>query len=323
MLDRGYYDIFMFDMKGNCIYSVYKESDFATNFQTGKWKTSGLGDAFRAALDEPDEITVTSWTPYGPSGNALASFLSTGVKNEQGELIGVFATQLPPEALPIGLKEKDCTFEALAASFEGSINVAGLGQPLPADLEKPLPCFKHTAASFFELLDQHLQDGYPSGNRATRVADPFHRLKANAADASCVWAYTLQKFLGDDYTMEQIKNPTQELYELMVQYIQTGIDFQGVSGRVKFSGNDKLGSLAIEQVINGSSFLVGTYNTDNVLNLTFNGGITAAAWKPAFPDPPPPPSNFPFTAVKVAIPLILIFCPGLAGFAEAMISRKS
>lgn len=323
MLGRGYYDIFMFDMKGNCIYSVYKESDFATNFQTGKWKTSGLGDAFRAALDEPDEITVTSWTPYGPSGNALASFLSTGVKNEQGELIGVFATQLPPEALPIGLKEKDCTFEALAASFEGSINVAGLGQPLPADLEKPLPCFKHTAASFFELLDQHLQDGYPSGNRATRVADPYHRLKANAADASCVWAYTLQKFLGDDYTMEQIKNPTQELYELMVQYIQTGIDFQGVSGRVKFSGNDKLGSLGIEQVINGSSFLVGTYNTDNVLNLTFNGGITAAAWKPAFPDPPPPPSNFPFTAVKVAIPLILIFCPGLAGFAEAMISRKS
>ena len=37
-------DIFFFDTKGNCIYSVYKELDFATNFAAngnGEWKDSG------------------------------------------------------------------------------------------------------------------------------------------------------------------------------------------------------------------------------------------------------------------------------------------
>eukprot|EP00439_Symbiodinium_sp_Y106_P035806 s3683_g4.t1 len=45
---RNYYDIFFFDLRGNLIYSVYKELDYATNFLangTGEWKDSGLGEA--------------------------------------------------------------------------------------------------------------------------------------------------------------------------------------------------------------------------------------------------------------------------------------
>ena len=58
MLARNYYDVFMFDLKGNMVYSVFKERDYATNFGTAKnlgakfaeWQGSGLGDAFRAAM---------------------------------------------------------------------------------------------------------------------------------------------------------------------------------------------------------------------------------------------------------------------------------
>jgi hypothetical protein len=68
LYERNYYDIFMLDLEGNCIYSVYKELDYATNFRTdglGEWKDSGLGEAYRAALEHPDEINVIDWKPYG------------------------------------------------------------------------------------------------------------------------------------------------------------------------------------------------------------------------------------------------------------------
>ena len=48
---RGYYDMFLFDPQGNLIYSVFKEDDFATNFLDGPYADSGLGIAYRAALD--------------------------------------------------------------------------------------------------------------------------------------------------------------------------------------------------------------------------------------------------------------------------------
>ncbi|CAJ1362763.1 unnamed protein product [Effrenium voratum] len=98
-----YYDIFFFDPDGNCIYSVSKESDFATNFAaqgSGEWKDSGLGDAYRAALQNPTSVNYIDWRPYGPSDGAPASFLSIAVHSSAGDLIGVLATQLPPNLLP-------------------------------------------------------------------------------------------------------------------------------------------------------------------------------------------------------------------------------
>ena len=48
--EKGYYDIFLFDLDGNLIYSVFKELDYATNFVSGPYAESGLGKAFRAAV---------------------------------------------------------------------------------------------------------------------------------------------------------------------------------------------------------------------------------------------------------------------------------
>lgn len=49
--DRGYYDIFLFYLEGNLIYTVFKELDYATNLLQGKWAKTDLGNAFRAALN--------------------------------------------------------------------------------------------------------------------------------------------------------------------------------------------------------------------------------------------------------------------------------
>ena len=95
--ERGYYDIFLFDLDGNLVYTVFKELDYATNLVEGEWRDSDLGNAFRAARDSanPEAQSFFDFRPYGPSHGAPASFISTSVLNDGGEKIGVLTFQMP------------------------------------------------------------------------------------------------------------------------------------------------------------------------------------------------------------------------------------
>lgn len=100
--DRGYYDVFLFDTKGNLIYSVFKELDYATNLVSGDWSQSDLGNAFRAAKDNSDSKSFNAFfdfRPYGPSADAPASFISAPVHDVDGNFIGVLAFQMPLDRL--------------------------------------------------------------------------------------------------------------------------------------------------------------------------------------------------------------------------------
>lgn len=94
--ERSYYDIFLFDLDGNLVYTVFKELDFATNLQTGTYRDSDLGNAYRAAKasNKPNSIHFFDFRPYAPSHGAPASFMSTPVY-ENGEKIGVLVFQMP------------------------------------------------------------------------------------------------------------------------------------------------------------------------------------------------------------------------------------
>lgn len=94
---RDYYDIFIFDLDGNLIYTVFKELDYATNLNSGQWKDSDLGNAFRAARDSKEQgsLHFFDFEAYAPSHGAAASFLSTPLFDEEGEKVGVLAFQMP------------------------------------------------------------------------------------------------------------------------------------------------------------------------------------------------------------------------------------
>ena len=94
--ERGYYDIFLFDLEGNLIYTVFKELDYATNLNSGEWKDTDLGNAFRAAAQRPETgyQAFFDFKPYAPSHGAAASFISTPVMVE-GEITGVLVFQMP------------------------------------------------------------------------------------------------------------------------------------------------------------------------------------------------------------------------------------
>ncbi len=99
-IERGYYDLFLFDLDGNLIYSVFKELDFATNFQTGVYAESDLGVAYQNAVNLPaGAFHVTDFAPYAPSFGAPAKFVAMPVFDSDGAKIGVAALQLPVDTI--------------------------------------------------------------------------------------------------------------------------------------------------------------------------------------------------------------------------------
>ncbi len=98
--ERGYYDIFLIDVDGNVVYSVYKELDFATNMLDGAYADTGLGQAFRSLRDAADgSLAFMDFAPYAPSNGAPASFIARRVNGPSGEFLGVIAFQMPVDRL--------------------------------------------------------------------------------------------------------------------------------------------------------------------------------------------------------------------------------
>ncbi|MEX0298379.1 MAG: methyl-accepting chemotaxis protein [Kordiimonas sp.] len=102
-----YYDVFLFDLQGNLIYSVVKEADFATNFLTGPYKDSGLAKAYRAALEatDPNYVAFQDFEPYAPSNDTPASFIARMVYDVEGGRVGVLAYQIPIDKLDAFMAE--------------------------------------------------------------------------------------------------------------------------------------------------------------------------------------------------------------------------
>jgi methyl-accepting chemotaxis protein len=77
----AYYDIFLLDTQGNLVYSVYKETDFATNFLTGPYRNTNFGEVVRKALanGKPGEVFIEDFKSYEPSYGGAAAFFGSPV----------------------------------------------------------------------------------------------------------------------------------------------------------------------------------------------------------------------------------------------------
>lgn len=92
----GYYDLFLIDPDGTIVYSVFKETDYATNLETGPYRTSNLAQAASIAKDSRGRgfVKLVDFEPYRPSYNAPAAFIATPIYQD-AEFVGVLALQLP------------------------------------------------------------------------------------------------------------------------------------------------------------------------------------------------------------------------------------
>jgi methyl-accepting chemotaxis protein len=95
----GYHDAFLINPRGDIVYSVTKESDFATSLKTGPYRKSPLAEVFRRAMRNPSAaVDFSDFAHYAPSGGDPAAFAAHAIFKE-GNVIGVFAVQIPAEPL--------------------------------------------------------------------------------------------------------------------------------------------------------------------------------------------------------------------------------
>jgi len=206
--NNGYYDVFLFDTEGELIYSVFKEADYATNLMGGRWSSSDLGAAFKAARSKSmtGEITFFDFKPYGPSADAPASFISTPITSQDGKFIGVLAFQMP-----VGELNKIMNFRA------------GLGE---------------TGLSYLVGQDDYLRSDVPEteGNDILqRQAElPTHSKEIHTADGLLGQPVLREvrdfEFLGTTYTFvteqnkEELLAPLAELRNsLLIQLLLSGL----------------------------------------------------------------------------------------------------
>ncbi|UWR58834.1 methyl-accepting chemotaxis protein [Phaeobacter inhibens] len=98
--NKGYYDVFLINAAGDVVYSVTKEADYASNLVNGAYAESGLGKAFRSAIDmSAGDVVFADLESYAPSNGAAAAFVASPVFDAAGDLQGVIALQVPVDML--------------------------------------------------------------------------------------------------------------------------------------------------------------------------------------------------------------------------------
>jgi methyl-accepting chemotaxis protein len=120
----GYYDLFLIDAGGEVVYTVFKETDFATNLLSGPWAASGLGEVFRAARAKGPGggPAFADFAAYAPSNGAPAAFMAKGLWDASGRFLGAIAVQLPIDRL-----SRVAAHEADAAARKTTFVVSGDG----------------------------------------------------------------------------------------------------------------------------------------------------------------------------------------------------
>lgn len=87
------YDLFLFDLKGNLLYTVVKESDLGTNYLHGKYSKTRFAQAYRDTL-KTHNTEFSDLEHYAPSQNGIYGFITVPVIGSSGDMIGVMAVQI-------------------------------------------------------------------------------------------------------------------------------------------------------------------------------------------------------------------------------------
>ncbi|MCP4596583.1 MAG: methyl-accepting chemotaxis protein, partial [Neptuniibacter sp.] len=83
----GYYDLFLMNPDGYCFYTVAQEADYQTNFVSGKYSGSNLGELAREVMSTK-RFGMADFAPYAPSNGEPCAFIAEPVVyNGQTDII--------------------------------------------------------------------------------------------------------------------------------------------------------------------------------------------------------------------------------------------
>ncbi len=96
----GYYDLFLIDPEGRLVYTVYKETDFATSLTVGAYNDSNFARLFASVRRSKEQgfTRIIDFESYAPSYGAPAAFIIAPVY-VQSKFVGAIAIQIPADEI--------------------------------------------------------------------------------------------------------------------------------------------------------------------------------------------------------------------------------
>jgi class 3 adenylate cyclase len=96
----GYYDMFLINPKGQIVYTVFKETDYATSLENGPYKDSNLAQLVRDVIASKEKgfTQLVDFAAYAPSYGTPAAFIAAPIYDGP-KLVGVLAFQLPVDEI--------------------------------------------------------------------------------------------------------------------------------------------------------------------------------------------------------------------------------
>jgi len=194
----GLYDLFLVDAQsGDIVYSVFKETDYATSLRNGAFAGSSIGTAFTEAVSRgrKDAVAFADFQPYPPSYFAPASFLTSPVYDGR-DLLGVVIFQLPIDRLnaivseTVGMGE---TGETYAVGSDGlfrtdsrfldqlGVETTIINPEVRVDSRPVQECFQRNSAGTARGLDYR-------GNRVLASWSPITVHPSDQGGAAVRWA---------------------------------------------------------------------------------------------------------------------------------------
>ncbi|MBX2844219.1 MAG: PAS domain S-box protein [Flammeovirgaceae bacterium] len=94
---ENYYNLYLIDnTSGYIIYSVTKETSFATNLFNGPYADTELGNLFKKVRElKTQEALVSDCEPFLPSYSRISNFIGSPILDDNGENIGTLIMQMP------------------------------------------------------------------------------------------------------------------------------------------------------------------------------------------------------------------------------------
>ena len=92
--------MFLINPQGQIVYTVFKETDYATNLENGPYKDSNLAELVREVIASKEKgfTRLVDFATYAPSYGVPASFIAAPIYNGS-KLVGVLAFQMPVDEI--------------------------------------------------------------------------------------------------------------------------------------------------------------------------------------------------------------------------------
>ncbi len=194
-----FYDVFLVSKDNlQMVYSVYKETDFATSLGDGPHSDTEFGKVVKKIVNEyeldwfkPPKVYFTDFERYSPSYFAPAAFLAAPIFNQSGSFSGVLVAQIKADNLNKVLAN-NYQWRKIGLGISGNSFLVGQDRKLRSDLR-----------IYIQNKDEFLKIESIQKDKTI-----FEKLKNSATSNLLVSikSQTVEKALQDKQGMEMVQN---------------------------------------------------------------------------------------------------------------------